>query len=99
MYAIRSYYAQLTAYPSPEEAYLAGLLHRLGQLALLQAHPDEYQGILAEGMLGEALNRLESEKLGYTSPAIAAQLIDSWELQSFISDAVLYQNEPRNNFV
>ena len=86
--------AQLTAYPSPEEAYLAGLLHRLGQLALLQAHPDEYQAILAEGILGEALNRLETEKLGYTSPAIAAQLIDSWALQSFISDAVLYQNEP-----
>jgi len=86
--------AQLTTYPSPEEAYLAGLLHRLGQLALLQAYPEEYREILATGHLGETLSQDEISKFGYSSPAIAAQLIDSWELRSFLSDAVLYQNEP-----
>jgi signal transduction histidine kinase/HD-like signal output (HDOD) protein len=86
--------AQLTTYPSPEEAYLAGLLHRLGQLALLQAYPKEYRAILETGSTGDALSQAEADQLGYTSPAVAAQLIDSWELRSFISDAVLYQSEP-----
>lgn len=83
--------AELTAYPSPEEAYLAGLLHRLGQLALLQTFPEAYRTILDQGLTGEALTRAERDNTGHTSPEVAAQLIDSWALRSFLSDAVLYQ--------
>ncbi|MCU7830768.1 MAG: HDOD domain-containing protein [Candidatus Thiodiazotropha sp. (ex Myrtea sp. 'scaly one' KF741663)] len=86
--------AELTTYTAPEEAYFAGLLHRLGQLALLQAYPEVYQKILDQNLTGSALSQAEKEDTGYTSPAVAAQLIDSWELRSFLSDAVLYQYEP-----
>lgn len=86
--------AELTTYPTPDEAYLAGLLHRLGQLALLQTHPEEYPALLDEGLHGEALSQAERERLGFASAAVAAELIDSWQLHSFISDAVLYQHEP-----
>ncbi len=86
--------AVLTACKAPEEAYLAGLLHRLGQLALLQSYPQEYGALLDEGLYGESLAQAEKERLGYTSAAVAAELIDSWQLRSFLSDAVLYQHEP-----
>jgi signal transduction histidine kinase/HD-like signal output (HDOD) protein len=86
--------AELTNYPTPEEAYLAGLFHRLGQLALLQTYPDEYLKLLHEELHGESLAQAEKERIGHTSAAVAAELIDSWQLHSFISDAALYQHEP-----
>jgi nitrogen-specific signal transduction histidine kinase len=86
--------AELTAYPLPDEAYLAGLLHRLGQLALLQTYPDDYQKLLDEGLGGENLALAEQERFGFSSSAIGAALIDSWQLRSFICDAVLYQQLP-----
>ncbi len=86
--------AELTTYPSPDEAYLAGLLHRLGQLALLQSDTETYGPLLDEGLSGEDLAQAEKERVGYSSAAVAAELIDSWQLHSFLSDAVLYQHEP-----
>ncbi|MEN8177553.1 MAG: HDOD domain-containing protein [Pseudomonadota bacterium] len=86
--------AELTAYPSPDEAYLAGLLHRLGQLALLQNFPQEYAEIFAMKLSGEELASSEKERLHVTSCKVGAYLIDSWKIRSFISDAVLYQYEP-----
>ncbi len=91
--------AEMTAYPSPDEAYLAGLLHRLGQLALLQAYPDEYPALMEQGLNGEALSQAERDQVGYASAAVAAELIDSWQLHSFISDAVLYQHEPAQSIL
>ncbi|MEJ2200319.1 MAG: HDOD domain-containing protein, partial [Desulfuromonadaceae bacterium] len=38
--------ARLTGYPVADEAYVAGLLHRIGQLVLLQNFPNEYQDVL-----------------------------------------------------
>jgi HD-like signal output (HDOD) protein/signal transduction histidine kinase len=91
--------AELTAYHSPDEAYLAGLLHRLGQLALLRSNPDTYQKLLDENLYGESLAHAEKERVGYSSAVLASELIESWELQSFISDAVLYQHEPANSIL
>ncbi|MEW8029527.1 MAG: HDOD domain-containing protein [Candidatus Thiodiazotropha sp.] len=91
--------AELTTYRSPDEAYLAGLLHRLGQLALLQAFPDEYGALLEQGLAGESLVKAEIEKFDYSSPQIGSHMIESWELQSFLADAVLYQHEPAANIL
>jgi HD-like signal output (HDOD) protein/signal transduction histidine kinase len=88
--------AELTTLPSPDEAYLAGLLHRLGQLALLQTHTEKYRTLLDEDLNGEILAQAERERVGHTSAAVGAELIDSWQLHSLISEAVLYQHEPVN---
>lgn len=86
--------AELTTYPSPEEAYLAGLLHRLGQLALLHNFPEEYSELFDQRLSGEKLSAAEKEKLQVSSCEVGAHLIDSWQIRSFISDAVLYQHAP-----
>jgi signal transduction histidine kinase/HD-like signal output (HDOD) protein len=91
--------AELTTYRSADEAYLAGLLHRIGQLALLQAYPDEYSPLIEQGLTGEPLVRAEIEKFDYSSPQIGARMIKSWELQSFLDDAILYQHEPVDNIL
>jgi HD-like signal output (HDOD) protein/signal transduction histidine kinase len=91
--------AELTSYTSPDEAYLAGLLHRLGQLALLQAFPDEYKALIEQGVAGEALVEAEIREFDYSSPQIGSHLIESWKLRSFLADAVLYQHEAAKNIL
>ncbi|MCU7892790.1 MAG: HDOD domain-containing protein, partial [Candidatus Thiodiazotropha sp. (ex Ustalcina ferruginea)] len=61
--------------------------------------PDGYKAILDKGLEGEALVAAEKEMFDFTSPQVGSQMIDSWELQSFLSDAVLYQYEPADTLL
>ena len=91
--------AELTAYPAPEEAYLAGLLHRLGQLALLQADQQAYQKLLDRELDLPAQRQAEQETFGAAYPLIGSQMIENWELETYLSDALLYQHEPADKIL
>ncbi len=84
--------AVLTAYDFPDEAYLAGLLHRLGQLILLTGFPKEYPEFLINHF--DDQHPQEELQFGVYHNEVGAHLISSWKLQSFLSDAVLYQYHP-----
>ena len=76
-----------TAYPSPEEAFLGGLLHDIGKILLWSNFRGQYSG--AGGKLPAA-----EQKLGLTHAEAGAWLLDRWELRSFLPDAVRYHHEP-----
>ena len=81
------------AYPHVEEAYLAGLLHNVGRLALLAAAPKEYAlNFMARD--DEALCAIEQRTLQITHSEAGAWLIERWQLDSFLADSVLYHHEP-----
>lgn len=80
-------------YASPDEAYLAGLLHDIGQLVLWANFPKDYAN-LSQGEDENGLIELERKRLGATHCEIGAWLIGGWNLQSFIADAALYHHEP-----
>lgn len=84
--------AQATAYPRPGEAYLGGLLHDIGELALLSALRAEYGAMLALCEDGEALAALELVRLGATHADVGAWLIDQWELDTQLADGVLFHH-------
>ena len=86
-------------YPNVDEAYLAGLLHDIGQLLLLGGMSDRY-GILLDRSSDEAslLNNEES-LLGTDHAAVGAWLVDQWQLSSFMADAVLFHHKPANEIV
>jgi HD-like signal output (HDOD) protein/nitrogen-specific signal transduction histidine kinase len=86
--------ANLTSYDPPDEAYLAGLLHKIGQLVLLKKKPTDYQDILLNPPLVTEIDAREREMFGATSTEVGAYLIRKWDPDSFLSDAVLYQHEP-----
>lgn len=86
--------AQLTGYESEDEAYLAGLLHTIGQLVLLRESPEHYSALLQSSKTDSGLDVGERELFGTTSAEVGAMLIDNWGLDSFFSDAILYQREP-----
>ena len=83
--------ARKMSYPHSEEAYLAGLLHDVGRLALLgtggygsnfMARDDEH------------LCSVEMSSMGMTHAEAGAWLIERWNLDSFMADSVRYHHEP-----
>jgi signal transduction histidine kinase len=80
-------------YSQPEEAYLAGLLHNVGRLALLAAAPKEY-GFNFNARDDDDLCAVEQRTLQITHAEAGAWLIERWQLDSFLADSVLYHHEP-----
>jgi HD-like signal output (HDOD) protein/signal transduction histidine kinase len=80
-------------YPQLEEAYLAGLLHNVGRLALLATAPKEY-AFNFTARDDEDLCAVEQRTLQITHAEAGAWLIERWQLDSFLADSVLYHHEP-----
>ncbi|MCG8084477.1 MAG: HDOD domain-containing protein [Candidatus Thiodiazotropha taylori] len=91
--------ADLTAYKLPEEAYLAGLLHRLGQLALLQKDGQGYQKLVDANSEIDKQLKQELKQYGVNYPLIGSQMIEQWQLHSFLADALRYQYEPADRIL
>ena len=85
--------AVMTDYPHLEEAYLAGLLHDVGRLALLSAAPAEYSMLLSH-VDDAGLCMAEQQTLHITHAEAGAWLIERFHLDSFLADSVLYHHEP-----
>ena len=77
--------------PRAEEAYLAGLLHDLGELMLLAGLPD-YAGLLADCPDEASLPALEQWALGADHAEVGAWLADQWNLDSLLADAILFHH-------
>ncbi|MES2262299.1 MAG: HDOD domain-containing protein [Pseudomonadota bacterium] len=80
-------------YPQVEEAYLAGLLHNVGRLALLATAPKEY-AFNFTARDDENLCAVEQRTLQITHTEAGAWLVERWNLDSFLADSVLYHHEP-----
>ncbi len=80
-------------YGQIEEAYLAGLLHNVGRLALLATAPKEY-AFNFSARDDEELCAVEQRTLQITHSEAGAWLIERWNLDSFLADSVLYHHEP-----
>ncbi len=85
--------AQQTGYSNVEEAYLSGLLHDVGRLALLSLMPREYVHHF-HGNDDDDLCAVEERTLQTTHAEVGSWLVNLWKLDSFIADAVLYHHEP-----
>ena len=90
--------AAMTEYPYLEEAYLGGLLHDVGRLALLSAAPAEYSMLLSHVDDG-GLCMAEQQTLQITHAEVGALLIERFHLDSFLADSVLYHHEPVQQLV
>jgi signal transduction histidine kinase/HD-like signal output (HDOD) protein len=83
--------AQRQGYSQPEEAYLAGLLHDIGRLALVMAAPEQYAAnFFAKD--GRELCALEERTLEITHPEAGALLLERMNLDSFLADSIRYHH-------
>lgn len=80
-------------FPNPDEFFLAGLLHDIGRLVLLQNFPEDYKAILKASSSEKQLIAAELEMFDIDTPQVSAWLFGQWNLNPLISDAVLFINE------
>ena len=88
--------AQLVGYKKPGEAFLAGLLHQVGMLMLLLNREAEYLPLLESyyDQDVEQFRQLERDTLQIDHCELGAALVESWNLDSFIADAIHFQQAP-----
>jgi HD-like signal output (HDOD) protein/nitrogen-specific signal transduction histidine kinase len=86
-------------YHRPEEAYLAGLLHDVGELLMLTALRDRYSGLVAVSDSEATLVQLETQQLGTAHNEVGAWLIDQWHLDEEMADSILFHHEPQQRIV
>jgi len=72
-----------------DDAYLCGLLHNVGAVALNNAHPDRYaraiqQAIAEERPFGDA----EREALGWDGRSVTGRLVSSWSLPPRVTETL-----------
>jgi len=84
--------AALTGYASIDEAYLTGLLHNLGQLAILKHTPEQYTSALLNNSSNHDLTQLERKLVGACANEIGAQMLTDSTADSFITDAIFFQD-------
>ncbi len=84
--------AKKMAYSGTEEAYLAGLMHDVGRLALLAAAPNEYS-LNFRALDDEKLCEVEQLTLQISHAEAGAWLVERWNLDSFMADSILYHHE------
>mgnify|MGYP000128993990 CR=1 FL=1 len=79
-------------YPRVEEAYLAGLLHDVGRLALYAVAPADYAPYI-ETVDDLALCASEAEQFQITHTDAGAWLMSRWNLDPLIADSCLYHHQ------
>ena len=79
---------------NPDEFFLAGLLHDIGRLVLIDNFPEDYKTIIDTSADEKQTQRSELKLFGVDTPQVSAWLFNQWNLNPLISDAVLFINEP-----
>lgn len=78
-----------------DEAFLAGLLARFGQLVLAECAAEDYAPVLELWSAGGGpVHEIERAKLGTTYAEIGAQLLDSWGLPHDVCAAIRAHIDP-----
>jgi len=87
--------AQRRSVRFPEGAFVAGLLHDIGQLLIVRSVPEEYS---RAAELSESTGRppveCEMEILGFTHPELSARALAIWNLPEQARTAVRYHHSP-----
>lgn len=85
--------AKASGQTDPAEAYLGGLLHDVGQLAMLTADPGSYLPLFLLNSDPSELCQREQAAFDITHAEVGAWLIEKWELDSLLADSVLYHHD------
>ncbi len=85
--------ARATGQADYDMVYLAGLLHDVGQLAMLTAEPSAYIPLFLTHENTNDLCLREQAMFDLTHAEVGAWLVEKWELDPLLSDCVLYHHD------
>jgi HD-like signal output (HDOD) protein/two-component sensor histidine kinase len=80
--------AEITGFPNPAEAYMAGLLTKIGQLLLIGRDQAAYLKLLCGANHDNGLMAAEHAAFGTDHCAVGADLVDAWQIRPFIGAAI-----------
>ncbi len=88
---------RITGKGDPERAFVAGLLHDIGQLILLQSEPERAAGVLAHARSKDVLLCAEEKKLlGFDHATLGGMLLRKWNFPFVLVSAVLEHHQPKD---
>ncbi len=80
-----------------EYCYMCGLLHSIGQLALMSAFPSQYANVLLDtASHGGDLMQAERLHFGVDHCQLAAALLRKWNIPLAMVDAAAHHHDPEN---
>ena len=86
-------FARLTGYQGLSQAYLCGLLMDVGQLCLLAENDHAYMELWSPGDQDDVrLLESEQETFAVRHTELGAALLDSWQMDNFMADALRYHH-------
>lgn len=85
--------ASVTKKISPDEAFLSGVFHDVGQLFFLDVIPDEYMELIEE-INGNQLVAQEMEHFGVSHQEAGVKLTTSWQMPESVMVAVGFHHQP-----
>jgi HD-like signal output (HDOD) protein len=79
-----------------EDAFMAGVLHDIGELVLLWGVPDLFEELVRRSSeTGEERYRIESDELHVSHAAVGSYLLGLWGLPYSIVEAVAHHHAPK----
>ncbi len=84
-------------YTSSFNAYIAGLIHNMGAVALLTRFPLQYSRLSSSAeFIDNDTNQVSSEDhaLGINHCFMGARMVEHWDSFPFLSDAIFYHHHP-----
>jgi len=90
--------ADLAHYSDPEEAFVGGLLHDIGKLAILIKLPQKYSLIRKKQLSAKTVStEVENEVLGCDHTKIGELLMRKWEMPESLQACVRYHHRPQDS--
>jgi len=88
------YFARAVAFPDPDKAYLAGLLHDFGVVMSLWVAPKEFTQAFTKALSGHIpLHEAEEEILGLSHPEIGRILGEKWHMPADLVQVIAFHHD------
>lgn len=86
--------ARVLKYPFPEEAFIAGLIHDIGRLALSTHYPSTYNQHSANFQDDSTIQETEEQLFKMSHGELGAEALKKWQFNDFLVDGVRFHTEP-----